>query len=165
MAYAWFICQYKIQPNRPNVRFCAMNDFNALITADSGSWSESEILGGYAVVKVKANAGTLTTIGATANFYRITNHFVLADSLADLTTGQRTAISTRLLAMGYTQAEINAAMGSTLALWRQKTFVTLLNFMAQRRLKPRWDEPTQQIILDGEFQSCKLVTQVDIEVP
>jgi hypothetical protein len=67
MAYAWFICGFK-QWFRPNSRICTMNDFTAQINADGGAWSASEILGGYALVKVRANANTLTTIAGTTGF-------------------------------------------------------------------------------------------------
>ncbi len=164
MAYAWFICGYKTRPYRPNMRYCAMDDFTAQINADGGAWSESEVLGGYALVKVRAGATTLTTIGGTAGFHRIQNHWILSDLLSDLTTAQRTAINSRLLAMGYTQAEIDAVMGSNLAAWRTKTLLQLLNFAAQRRLKPRWDAVLQQIVLDGENVTPKYITVVDSEV-
>jgi hypothetical protein len=89
---------------------------------------------------------------------------VLADILSDLTTAQRTAIQNKILAMGYTQAEINAVMGSTLALWRQKALRVLFNFIAQRRLEERFDINLQQIVLDGPYISCRSVTVVDAEV-
>jgi hypothetical protein len=145
MAYAWFICGFK-QWFRPNSRICTMNDFTAQINADGGAWSASEILGGYALVKVRANANTLTTIAGTTGFQ------------------QRTAIKNKILAMGYTQAEINAVMGSTLALWRQKALRVLFNFIAQRRLEERFDINLQQIVLDGPYISCRSVTVVDAEV-
>ena len=56
MAIAWFICGYKLR--RANMRYCAMDDFTALINTDAGTWSESEVLGGSALVKVRANAAT-----------------------------------------------------------------------------------------------------------
>jgi hypothetical protein len=146
------------------MRYCAMDDFTPQIVADGGKWAESEVLGGYAVVKVSAASTTLTTIGGTTNFYRITNHIVLSDTLSDLTTTQRNAITTRVLAMGYTQAELDAVMGNTLALWRLKNFLTLLNFIAQRKLTPRWNATNQMIVLDGILQSCEPITGVDAKV-
>lgn len=165
MAYAWFICGYKLKPNRPHMRYCAMDDFTAQIQADGGSWAESEVLGGYAVVKVRANAGTLTTIAGAAGFQRIPTHWVLTDTWSDLTSAQRTAIQNKALALGYTQAEIDAVMGNTLALWRQKTLGQLLRFIAQRRLLARWDDVQGQIVLDGEAVACEPIANVDIKVP
>lgn len=164
MAYAWFICGYKTRPNRLFIRYCAMDDFTPQIRTDGGDWAESEVLGGYALVKVRANETTLTTIGGTTGFYRIQNHWILTDTLADLTVAQRTAINNRLLDMGYTQAEIDAVMGANLAAWRTKTLLQLLNFAAQRRLQPRWDANLQQIVLDGDLVTPKLITVVDSEV-
>lgn len=164
MAIGWFICEYKIVTNRPNFRYCAMDDFTATIRAEGGAWAESEVLGGYAIVKVRANVDTLTTIGGTTGFYRITNHWLLSDILSDLTTTQRNAINTRLLAMGYTQAEIDAVMGANLSAWRGKTFLQLLNFAAQRRLTPRFDTNLQQIVLDGALVTPTLITVVDSQV-
>jgi hypothetical protein len=164
MALAWFICGYVINPARPNMRYCAMNDFTEAIVADGGTWSESEILGGYAIVKVRAAAATLTTIAGTTGFQRIPNHINLNDVWSDLTTAQRTAIQNKVLAMGYTLAELQAVMGDTLAKWRTKTLGQLLRFITSRRLKPRWDEIQQQIVLDGILQSCRPIAEVDAEV-
>lgn len=164
MAYGWFLCGFKTRTFRPNVRYCAMDDFTPTINADGGAWGMSEALGGNALVKVRANDATLATIAGTAGFFRVTNKFVLSDSLADLTNAQRNAVNNRLLAMGYTQQEIDAVMGSTLAEWRQKTFLTLLNFICQRRLTPRWDDVLQQIVLDGAAVPCEPPSKVDAEV-
>jgi len=45
-------------------RVCTMNDFTSAIHADGGSWSESEIAGDQAVVKVSASSGTMALIEA-----------------------------------------------------------------------------------------------------
>jgi uncharacterized membrane protein (UPF0136 family) len=164
MATAWFVCEYKIRPDVRPIRYCAMDDFTSTIEADGGAWSESEVLGGYAVVKVRAAAATLTSIGGTVGYYRIPSFTHLTDVLTGLTAGQRTAIQNRILAMGYTQAEIDAAMGNTLALWRQKVLSTLLRFIAQRRLSPRWDSIQQQFVLDGALRDCKPIDAVNTEV-
>lgn len=164
MAIAWFICGYKIRTGTRPVRYCAMDNFTASIEADGGAWSESEILGSYAVVKARAAAATLTSIGGTTGYYRIPSFTVLADALTGLTASQRTAIQSRILAMGYTQGEIDAAMGNTLALWRQKTLSVLLRFIAQRRLESRWDSVQQQFVLSGALQDCKPIDQVNAEV-
>ena len=166
MAIAWFIASYKRRDTglgHPG-RYCAMDDFTQTILAGGGVWSETEVLGDQALVKVLATDSTLTTIAGTTGFYRVTNRWLLSDSLADLTAVQRNAIQTRILAMGYTQAEIDAVMGDTLALWRQKTFATLLGLIATRRRKPRYDSASDAIILDGNVQVCRSVESVDAEV-
>src|SRR3990167_3288589 len=111
----WFICPMKqrIDPDKPiPVRYCGMDDFTPLIRADGGDWSESEVLGAFAVVKVRASAATLTIIAAEPGFQRIPRD-LLDDSLSSLSTAQRRAIKDRLNAMGYTDAEISAALGNT----------------------------------------------------
>lgn len=166
MAIGWFICGYDIQAGgKGNVRECAMNRHNALIFGDGGNWSNVEVLGGVALVKVRASASTLTTVSGTTGFSRLTNHALITDSLSDLTVAQRNAITTRILAMGYTQAELDTTMGNTLALWRQKSFETLLQFIAGRRVKSRFDFDTHQFVFDGPFIPCgKTVAMLDSEV-
>lgn len=163
---AWFICPMKQRPD-PNgfvipLRYCGMDDFTPLIiTQDGGDWSESEVLGGYAVVKVRASAATLSTIAGTAGFQRIPRD-LLDDPLSSLSTAQRRAVKDKLNEMGYTDAEISAALGNI-----NLNLVTLgqvLRFAASRRLKPRWDEGNQVISLDGAFQACRPIAEVDAAV-
>ena len=46
MPIAWFICPYKQRPApKRNFRYCAMDDLTAVIRADGGDWSETEVLG------------------------------------------------------------------------------------------------------------------------
>lgn len=161
MALAWFVCGYTINPNRPMYRNCAMDGFSAAIQADGGDWSESEVLGGYAVVKVRASDQTLSTIAGTAGFQRIPNHFNLSDTLGDLTNPQKTAIYNRLLAMGYTDAEIQAAIARANQNWSTITLGQVLRFAASRRLLARWDDIQSQIVLDGAAVACRPVADVD----
>jgi hypothetical protein len=159
---AWFICPYKRHPRTDRVaRFCAMADFTSLIVADGGRWSESEILGDAALVKVNASAATLTTINQAVGFLRFPNHTNLNDTLGDLTVNQRQALIDEALALGYTQAEIDAALPAN---WQAVTMRQVLHFFATRRLKPRYDSGTDTIIFDGAIQSCKAVEIVDGEV-
>jgi hypothetical protein len=109
MAYAWFVCPYKRRArlfgNGNPILYCAMDDFTAQIRADGGDWAETRVLGNVALVKVRANATTLTTISGTAEFMQITSRWLLSDTLSALTTAQRNAIQNKLLAMGYPQTE------------------------------------------------------------
>jgi hypothetical protein len=161
MAIAWFVCAYKTKPNRPNMRYCAMNDYTTKIIADGGTWAESEVLGGYAVVKVRAAAATLTTIANATGFTRIPLATTLTDALSSLSTAQRNALRQKVLDMGYTDAEITAALGSNLG---QKTLGDVLRFVASRRLLARWDAATQQIVLDGSYIACRPISEIDAEV-
>lgn len=160
---AWFTCTYKnrFDPDTGEAlpeRYCAMNDFTPQIAADGGAWSESEVLGGYAVVKVRASAATLQTIAAAEGFQRIPRD-LLNDPLSTLSVAQRRAIKDRLNAMGYTDAEITAALGNINL--NNTTLGQVLRFAASRRLKPRWDEVQRQIVLDGPFQACTPIAVVD----
>lgn len=159
MALAWFIAPYaRRNPGLvPAERYCQINDFAAQIVADGGTWDETEILGNVALVKVRASATTLTAINNTAGFLRVPNHVELSDTLGDLTAGQRTAILNEALALGYSQAEINAALPAN---WQSVTLGQVLAFFAQRRLRARYDTPSDSIICDGETEPVKPVATV-----
>ena len=95
MALAWFICPYKRMtrdvggvptPVVPPTRYCAMDDFTALIRADGGDWHETEILGDHALVKVRAAPATLTTINGALGFLRFPNHIDLNDAYPSLSS-------------------------------------------------------------------------------
>lgn len=162
MTVSWFICPYKqIAGTKVPIRYCAMDDFTALIVADGGAWAESEVLGGWAIVKVRASDATLSTINAATGFLRVPNNLRLSDLLSSLSGAQLTAINNRLLAMGYTQTEINNALGGNLS---TVTLGQVLRFAATRRRKPRYDSATGTIILDGDIQPCWPVDNVDGEV-
>jgi hypothetical protein len=137
-----------------------MDDHTAAIRADGGAWAETEILGNMAIVKVRATAATLTTIADATGFTRLPLS-VLDNSLASLSTTQRTAIRNKLNDMGYSVAEIQARFGSDLSIY---TLGDVLRFAASRRLKPRYDAATDTIILDGAQQPCRSVTSVDAEI-
>lgn len=135
MALAWFGCPYKVNTTDPNnpFRYCAMDDFTAQILADGGAWREGEILGDYALVKVRASAATLTAINAAPGMLRVPNHFDLSDTLGDLTAPQRTAILNFALARGYTQAQIDAALPAN---WQNVTLGQVLRFLSSRWRRP-----------------------------
>lgn len=170
MALAWFICPYKRMtrlvagvptPVVPPTRYPAMDDFTATIAADGEAWDETEILGDHALVKVRADAATLTTINAAPGFLRIPGHVDLSDTLGDLTAGQRNAILAKLEALGYSNAEVQAALPAD---WQAVTLGQVLRFAASRRLKPRYDSRTDAIIIDGPVQPVKSVDLVAARV-
>jgi hypothetical protein len=169
MAIAWYICGYNIRydnshvPPRPQ-RYCAVNDFGAQIIADGGDAQEIEVLGGYALVKVRATQTTLNAIAGTTGFQRIPLS-ILDTPLSSLTATQRTAIRNKILAMGYTPAEVVAALGTNAAQLGTHTLREALRFAAQRRLKARLDTINNQIVLDGEYVPCsRTVEAVDAAV-
>ena len=160
MAIAWFICPYKRKQGaaRPT-RYCAMDDFTAQIFGEGGKWSETEILGNRAIVKVRASDALLNTIAAAPTFRRIPLA-ALDNSLSSLTVGQRTAIRNELLDAGYTLDEVNTRFPDLAVV----TLRQVLRFMASRRLKPRYDQPTDSIVCDGAVQNCRAVESVDGDV-
>lgn len=163
MALAWFVVPYaRRNPGQvPPKRYCAIDDFTAQIRADGGDWSEIEILGSAAIVKVRASAGTLTTIGGAAGFLRFPNHVNLSDTLGDLTANQRQAIINEALSLGYSQAEIDAALPAN---WQAVTLRQVLNFFRTRRLRPRYVAATDAIVCDGQQDPVKPLDVVDAAV-
>jgi len=159
MAIGLYVVPYarRSVAGRPT-RYCQMDDFTAQILADGGIWLCVEILGNVAIVKVRASASTLTTLAAQFDRIPISR---LKDSLASLTAGQRTALRDKALALGYTLIEFQAALGTDL------TNITLrqyLRFLATRRIKPRYNQPTDEIMLDGPIQGCGSVDLLDTDV-
>jgi hypothetical protein len=147
VALAWFIAPMKVGTDTVgDFRYCAVADFNAQIFADGGVWSEAEILGGAAIVKVRASAATLTTINAAAGFLRFPNHVDLTDTLGDLTVNQRQALLNEALALGYTQAQIDAALPAD---WAAITLRQVLNF-----LNSRWKRPLAIVTGSTIFESA-----------
>lgn len=157
---AWFICGYKPLPSRPRFRYCAMDDFTTLIRADGGDWTETEVLGNRAIVKVRANALTLNTIAATPGFYRVPVDNLDAP-LSSLSNAQASALRQQLLDMGYSDTEIRTALGNNI---RTRTLRQVLDFAATRRLKPRWDDGAQAILLDGPGQPVRPIADIDRSV-
>lgn len=159
MPIGWFIAPYKrlLVGVRGPTRYCAMDDFTTLIWADGGDWTETEILGNRAVVKVRASSTTLTAINAAVGFTRLPKD-ALDIALSDLTNGQKQALRDEALDQGYTLSEIQDRFPNDLGSY---TLGEVLRFMATRRRKPRYDQPSDTIILDGPVQGCRLVDDVD----
>lgn len=166
MAVTWFLAPYKRQDKVINGvlifrgRYCAMDDFTALILADGGMWSETEVLGNHALVKVRASAATLTTIAAAQGIRRLPKD-ALDDPLSSLTNAQRTALRDLIESLGYPRAEWQAALGTNLGL---RTLREVLQFIRRRRLKPRYDAGSNTIVLDGAVQQTRTLESVDLAV-
>lgn len=165
MATGWFICRY-IRPligpytSDPRGRACAMDRYTAMIRADGGDWRETEVRGNRTLVKVRAAAGTLTTIAADPDIIRIPVA-LLDDPLLSLSAGQRAVLLDELQGMGYTLGEIQAALGSDLA---TITLGQLLRFAATRRLAARFDAATQAIVCDGAVLPCDSIDALHRQV-
>lgn len=159
MPVAWYIVPYEIVASRfPGERRCSMDSFSPSITADGGIWEEVEVLGGFAIVKVRANLATLVAIDAAASFMRLPKDDLLSP-LSDLTLLQKTRLRQKILDMGYTAQELSDALGSDLG---AITLGQVLRFIASRRREPRWDGTT--IVYDGEIRSPRSLDDLDAQV-
>ena len=157
---AWYICPYKrdLTETRPT-RYCAMDDYTQqIIYIDGGNWTEIEILGDRAIVKVRASAGTLAILDSV--FKRLPKDR-LDDSLSSLSSGVKNAIKNEILDAGYSSAELQGKFGNDIGNF---TLRDVLKFMARRRLKPRYDNATDTVICDGAVQPVRAIEDVDATV-
>ena len=163
MAIGWFICLMKEEATGSTLpvalRWCAISDLGSLYQAEGGRMHFTEVLGNHCIVKVKASEATLATIAATEGVTRIPLSR-LDDSLSTLSNAQRTALRNKVLGMGYTASEVNAAFPDL----KNATLGEVLRFCASRRLKPRWDAVNGVVVLDGAVQPCVAISDVDGEV-
>lgn len=166
MPIAWFVAPYTRRtwaPGTPGpsiVRYCAVDDFGAQILADGGSWATSECLGSYGVVKVRASVATLTAISAAPGVLGIPGQ-KLTDPLSSLTALQKAALRAKVQSLGYSLAEIQARFPNDLGSY---TLADVLRFVCSRRLRPRYDQATDTIILDGQIDPVRPVDDVDLAV-
>jgi len=158
----WFIAPYVRDPSTlPRIRrYVVVDELTATIRADGGDWSETEVLGQVAIVKVRASAGTLSQVAALPGVTRLPVDR-LDDPLSTLTAGQKTALRTRVQALGYTLPEIAGRFPNDIGTY---TLRQLLHFIASRRRKVRYDQATDAIIDDGVIFTPRAVAEVDAAV-
>lgn len=158
MAIGWFIAPYKRRDKlgMPG-RYCAMDDYSSLINSDGGKWAESEFLGDRALVRVRARAGTLTTIGNDPDIRRLPN-LAMNDVLGNLTARQKTRMRNELTDAGYTLEDYNARHP-----FNDSTFRQYVRFLTGRRRKPRYNQATDSIICDGPEFPCKPIEDLENE--
>ncbi len=155
---AWFLNPYKRDVDAPHpTRYPAIDDFADVIHADGGNYATTEVLGDYALSKVEAHPATLVALDNQPGFVGIPAAR-LNDPLSSLTAAQKTRIRNQVLALGYTAQEIQDRVGGDLG---AVTLGQLLRFIATRRLTPRYDPDTDQIILDGKVETPLPVEEVD----
>ncbi len=161
MPVAWYIIPYKrrVGSRRPR-RYVEIDDYTSQIRAAGGDWSETEVLGNRALVKVRASAGILAALNDVPGFRRIPKDR-LDDSLSDLSAGVKTALRNEIFDMGYTVSEVQDKFGSDLGAY---TLRDVLRFMTRRRRKPRYDSGADEIVLDGLNQPCRDIDSVDFAV-
>lgn len=165
---SWFFVPFKRDTTREAAtgritRYPAIFDFNAQIEADGGKVSQPlECLGNYAVVKVNASAATLQAINAAPGIVRVPIG-ALDNTLDTLTLAQRQQLRTFLGNLGYTAGEIQAKFGGGADL-SGFTVGDVLRFALTRRLRPRYDQATDTVILDGPQDLITPVEVADVQV-
>lgn len=158
---AWFVAPYVRRPGVERIsRYCVIDDLTDLIRADGGDWSETEVLGNWALVKVSASASTIAAVDALTGVF-LMPFTSLDDSLSGLAQNAKNQWRQQMLAQGYTSAEIDAALPGDLGNYTARQ---VLDFMATRRLKVRYDAGTDTIIADGEPQVVRPVADIDAAV-
>ena len=167
MPVGWFLAPYKRRdrgtPGQPGFiarRYCAMDDFTAQVFGEGGFWSETEVLGDHAIVKVRASSSTLQMIAQTAGFRRFPKDR-LDDPLSSLTNTQKTALRNLIESLGYPRAEWQQDLGTDLG---AITLRQVLQFIRKRRRDPRWDDATSTIVFDGQVCECTPLETVDAAV-
>lgn len=146
---AWYICLYLTDKN---LRWPEVADHNV-------EWSGSEVLGDRCIVKVDADAAMLKTLDGLLH-YRLPKD-ELTDSLGDLLPTVIAELETKLLEMGYTLLEIAEAFPLGLG---NHTLQDYLDFAATRRLKPRYDDKSDTIFVDGKVENCRPILDVDKDI-
>ncbi|MBN9393104.1 MAG: hypothetical protein J0I20_34040 [Chloroflexi bacterium] len=157
MPNVWLIAKNKRLPSarRPTV-YCPVYDYIDLIRADGGACAESEVLGGYFLVKVRASVSTLQTIAADPLIIYVPLS-KLDDPVSSLTANQRTVLRNVLLSMGYSTAELLAALPNI----AQATLGQVLRFANNRRQDTTYDEATDTVNYNGPVQACVPVDLID----
>jgi hypothetical protein len=164
MPIGWYIVPNGTKPNLRDAAkrdiYCLMDDYTVQILADGGDWSNTEVLGGRNIVKVRASDATLTMLAGL--FLRIPVAR-LDDTLASLSTTQKNRIQQELNDMGYSNAEITSVLGN-FNLIGTKTLRQLLNFMGTRRQIARYSAATDTLVYDGAIVAPTPVEAVDAAV-
>lgn len=160
MPVGWFIAPYARRSGARVRRYVVVDDLTPTIRLDGGDWSETEVLGQAAIVKVRASAATLALVAALPGVSRIPVAR-LDDPLSTLTAPQKLAIRNRVQALGYSLAEIQGRFPNDLGTY---TLRDLLTFVATRRRKVRYDQATDAIIDDGPLQAVRPIDHVDAAV-
>lgn len=145
----WYLVPYRLvdrpHPSGRPVRVPAADE------AGIGDvWRESEILGGWAVVAAnRATPDQLDALDAVQDAIALPRGLRLTGRLADhLNAAGRLNLRNLASALGYLNSEIDGINWATTS-WLN----VLVNLLGKRRRKPRWDEATQQIVLDGPEQT------------
>jgi hypothetical protein len=160
----WYIVPNatKASDRDPAIRsvYCAVSDYTTQIRADGGDWSNTEVLGGYNIVKVKASDTTLTMLDGL--FLRVPVA-LLDNTLASLTAAQKNRVHDTLNTMGYSDADITAVLGNFNNIG-QKTLRQLFNFVASKRQVARYNAAIDSVVYDGAIVVPTPVDAIDAAV-
>lgn len=121
----------------------------------SGQWDGLETLGNKAIVKINATTSDLLQLNAVYDRILLNQ---LDEPISSLSATNRTRLRTIISEMGYTLEEFNEKFPNGIANY---TLKDVLKFMLTRRIKPRWDETTDEIIYDGVSVPCGNIDDLD----
>ena len=121
----------------------------------SGQWDGLETLGNKAIIKINAITSDLLQLNAAYTRILLSR---LDEPISSLSATNRTALRNQILDMGYTLQELNEKFPDGIANY---TLKDALKFMLTRRIKPRWDETTDEIIYDGVSVPCGNIDDLD----
>ena len=164
MSIAWFISPYNVEKDVKYPghwkRTPKILELQNQIFGDSGAWAGSEALGNVVVAKIRASDQTLNNIAALTGVIRLPKN-LLSQSLSDLTATQKNAIVNKLRNMGYPLQEIRDYLGNDIA---SNTLGDVLRFAVRRRLTPRLDTTSGELVVDGDERPTKSIDATDDEV-
>ena len=160
MPIGWYIVPYNRLPDDMPMpgRYCAMKDHIQFSGQGAEVWTETEVLGNHAIVKVRAEQATLQTLNQAFERMPVDD---LLDDLDELPPSALNRLRSVLRGLGYSNQELNEALPGN---WGQYTLGEILEVAASYRLKPRYDAAADLVILDGPQQPCRSVESVDMEI-
>jgi hypothetical protein len=149
MAISWYLCPYDmiVAPDGGRGRSCAMRRHILAVILGS-SWDELEIMGNHTLVKVDAPLAIHTLIRADADFTEIPN---------PIPGGRQAALRTKLVSLGYTDAEVTATGFS---------FDAVLALLASTRSNIQMSADQQTIVVvAGRRTASKTLTDINQRLP
>jgi hypothetical protein len=154
MAQAWCVAPYRTTTGSRglnNRRYCALND--VLPPQQPGEvphWSETEVLGGYAVALMDTpSLAPVTGPG----FYVFPEDMLLTGRLDDhLNPGRRREVRDVLEEMGYSRAEMASRLGDSDLGGPLATLYGVLSFAATRRVRLRYDAASDRPVPTGDIE-------------
>jgi hypothetical protein len=155
---SWWLAPYvRADEFGRHIRACKIVQYWPQIQADGGTFREVEVLGNHCLVKVRSSAATIQLLADDADFRRLPKD-ALSMPLSDLNNQQKTRLRNVVLSLGYTTQELQERFPNDLSTY---TLGDVARFIASRRLKPRYDQATDTIIVDGPVQPTGSVDAIE----